>query len=146
MSMKKYNHALDYTVLALAHAVDGEFEKAGKLLLKASKQSDVKRAVAVLEASNQQAFDGEKAKIAAKRKGVAAPAARVKAASKTRVRAFDIGDDADMDALIDDGADADDEEVDAGMDDMGDMDDEDEGGDFDKAFASMLTGMNGKRK
>lgn len=134
--MKHYNHSLDFTVLALASAANGDFEEAGKLLVKASKQHDVKAAVAVLEASNAQAFE----RLTASKKA-AKPAQRVKAA--TRVRAFDIGDESEINELIEEdqvpqGSDS--EEVDAAEED-----DEDEA-DFDAAFASMLKGMKGGKK
>jgi hypothetical protein len=137
--MKAYNHSLDFTVLALAHAVDGDFHTAGKLLLKASKAHDVKAAVAILEASNAQAFANQQA--AAGKRPVKAS---TKTAAKTRVRAFDMGDEGDIDELIGEG---DDEEVEADFDagDDDEEEDEEEGGDdFEKAFASVLNGMKGR--
>lgn len=133
--MKAYNHSLDFTVLALAHAVDGDYATAGKLLLKASKAHDVKRAVAILEASNAQAF--------AAQQGKTVKASTKAAGSKTRVRAFDIGDDGDIDDLV---GDADEEEVDAELEEDEDEEEDEEGGDFDKAFASVLNGMKGRAK
>jgi hypothetical protein len=139
--MRKYNHSLDFTVLALAHAVDGDYQTAGKLLLKASKAHDVKAAVAILEASNAQAFAAQKGRVAASK--------RVKAstAGKTKVRAFDIGDEDDIQDLIEDeeasvraefeDEDEDEDELNAAEDD----DEEEDDGDFDKAFASVLNGM-----
>lgn len=141
--MKKYNHSLDFTVLALASAADGDFATAGKLLVKASKSHDVKDAVAILEASNAQAFERQ---VKASKAATSTKAAkRVKAS--TQVRAFDIGDEDEINELIEDDVDGDDEveeveEVDAAEDDE---DDEDEG-DFDTAFASMLKGMKGSSK
>lgn len=160
MAITKYNKALDYTVLALAHAVNGDLERAGRCMVKASKASDVTAAVAILEASNQQAYDGEqraKRKLAAAAKAskpvtkpaAAAPkvaaAARVKASSK--VVAFDMGDEDDMDELIeDDDIEVEAEEAEDGADISDDEDDTEQDGedrDFDKAFASVLKGMNG---
>lgn len=139
--MKKYNHSLDFTVLALASAADGDFQTAGKLLVKASKAHDVKDAVAILEASNAQAFDRQ---VKASKTATKA-AKRVKAS--TQVRAFDIGDEDEISELIED------EDVDGQDDeeveevDAADEDDEDEDGeDFDTAFASLLKGMKGKSK
>jgi uncharacterized protein HemY len=140
--MKQYNHSLDFTVLALASAADGDFATAGKLLVKASQAHDVKAAVAILEASNAQAFE----RMTASKK---APGAKVKAGNRvkaaTRVRAFDIGDEDEIHELIEDdelpqGSDS--EEVEAADEE----DEDEEEGDFDKAFASMLKGMKGASK
>jgi len=140
--MKQYNHALDFTVLALASAANGNLEAAGKLLIKASKAHDVKRAVAILEASNAQAFAAqEKAKVeASKGKGKVGAASRVKAAAKTQVKAFDMGDEDDLQELTED-----EEEVEASEHDEQEEEQEDEEH-FDKSFASVLRGMTGKRK
>lgn len=132
--MKAYNHSLDFTVLALAHAVDGDFATAGKLLVKASKAHDVKAAVAILEASNAQAFANQQ-KAASKQVKAAS-----KTSAKTRVRAFDMGDEGDIDELI--GEDHE-EEVEADFD-ADEDEEENEDGDFDKAFASVLNGMKGR--
>lgn len=143
MSMKRYNQSLDFTVLALAHAANGEFQTAGKLLLKASKAHDVQAAVAILEASNAQAFEAERATAvkASKGKKVAA-GSRVKAA--TKVKAFDMGDDDMSDLVEDEEIDEvdEDEEVDAAEEEMED----EEEADFDTAFAKVLGGMSGPRK
>ena len=142
--MKHYNNSLDYTVLALASAANGDYKEAGKLLIKASKQHDVKAAVQILEASNAQAFEklmaSKKATAGAKTTKVGA-GARVKAAP-TKVKAFDMGDESEINELIEDdelpqGSDS--EEVEAAEED------EDEE-DFDAAFASMLDGMLGDSK
>ncbi len=165
--MKRYIHSLDYTAMALAAAIDGDLVRAGKALLKASKQHDAKRAVQVLEASNAQAFDADiAASVTAKAKTKAATkpapkavakaaakpapvgaAARVKAA-QTQVKAFDMGADEDIDSLLEDEGEA---PMDEGADEVGaeamdDMDDgEDEGeNNFDTAFASVLRGMGAK--
>lgn len=131
--MRKYNHSLDFTVLALAHAVEGDFQAAGKLLLKASKAHDVKAAVAILEASNAQAFAAQQGK---------SPVKASSKSAKTRVRAFDMGDEDDINDLIGE----DEEEVEADFDAGDEEDEEDEDGDFDKAFASVLNGMKGRSR
>jgi len=143
--MKKYNHSLDFTVLALASAADGDFSTAGKLLVKASKAHDVKDAVAILEASNAQAFANQ---VKASKTATKA-AKRVKAS--TQVRAFDIGDEDEINELIEDEdvADADedgaeDEDDDTEVDADADEDEDDE--DFEAQFASMLKGMKGAAK
>lgn len=151
MAISKYNHAMDYTVLALASAANGEFKKAGKLLLKASKAHDVERAVQILEASNQMAFDQHKAAVIAAAKGKAAPKVaagkRVSAAqaqAKTKVKAFDMGDEAEIDELIGDGSDIEEEEeIEEAAVEFDEDEDEDE--DFDKAFASVLAGMKSSK-
>jgi hypothetical protein len=157
MTISRYNHSLDYTSIALAAAIDGDFKRAGKALLKAAKQHDAKRAVQVLEASNAQAFDADiAARVTAKSKTKAAAkpapvgaAKRVKAAAapakKTQVKAFDMGEDEDIDSLLEDGDEDMDIETDveeAGADDM----EEEEVGesDFDATFASVLRGMGAK--
>lgn len=151
--MKVYNKALDFTLLALASAANGDMQKAGALLVKASRSPDVKRAVAVLEASNAQAFAGEQARVQAAAKAKAKPevkaAKRVAAAAapaKTKVKAFDMGDEAEIDGLIG-GDDADEGfvEVDEPEVEAAAEEDEDED-DFDVAFASVLKGMNGKKR
>ena len=133
--MKAYNHSLDFTVLALAHAAEGDFATAGKLLVKASKAHDVKQAVAILEASNAQAFANQQ-------KAGKQVKATAKTSAKTRVRAFDMGDESDINDLVGDGEDED-EEVDAELEDE-EEDEDEEDGDFDKAFASVLNGMKGR--
>jgi hypothetical protein len=147
--MKKYNHTLDYAALALASAANGDLVNAGKLLVKASKQHDVKAAVQILEASNAQAFErltaSKKAAVKAAASGKVKAGERVKAAAKpapTKVKAFDIGDESEINDLIEDdelpqGSDS--EEVEAAEEDE---DDED----FDAQFASMLDGMKGAAK
>lgn len=140
--MKVYNHSLDFTVLALASAADGDYATAGKLLVKASKAHDVGSAVAILEASNAQAFERLTASKKAKPAGKVAAGARVKAA--TKVRAFDIGDEDEINELIEDDVEVDEEEVETDEEVDAAEEDEDEG--FDTAFASMLKGMKGASK
>jgi len=142
--MKKYNHSLDYTVLALASAADGDFAKAGKLLLKASTQHDVQDAVAILEASNAQAFD----KLTASRKANPVKATK-KVKASTRVRAFDIGDEDEINDLIDDAdQDEDDAEhdVDEAENEVDAADEFEEEEDFTEQFAAVLSGMRGASK
>lgn len=136
MAISKYNHALDHTVLALAAAANGDYENAGKLLIKASQQHDVKRAVAILEASNQGAFDqvmaARKATVKTAKTGAAK---RISAA--TQVKAFDLGDEEEIDELVNgDGEDF--EPTEAAFDED---EEEDEDENFNSAFASVLNGM-----
>ena len=53
--MRKYNRALDYAALAIAHVRAGKHELAAKLLLKAGSQEDTTDALKILEASNKAA-------------------------------------------------------------------------------------------
>ena len=54
--MKKYNRALDYTVLALSELRAGKPVLAARLLASAAKEADVGDAIAILEASNRHAY------------------------------------------------------------------------------------------
>lgn len=151
MAISKYNFALDFTSLALASAVNGDFAKAGKLLLKASKQHDAVRAVATLEASNEQAFNTHQAKVSAAAKAAAKPktgagkrlaaAAAAAPKAKTKVKAFDMGDESEIDDLIEDGGDEGDDDVAEAA--VEDMDDDEE---FDTEFASIMAGMKANSK
>lgn len=146
MAISKYNQSLDFTALALAAAANGQHVQAGKLLLKAATSPDVGRAVATLEASNAQAFAAHQKAVTASKKA--------KVAAKTKVKAFDMGDEAEIDDLIGGGGEEDagfdevdedvevDEEVDAADDSEDDGDDEA----FNEAFASVLAGMKGGAK
>ena len=55
--MKTYNRALDYMALALVHASKGRPQTAAKLFMKASASPDMQQAVAIIEASNAQAYE-----------------------------------------------------------------------------------------
>ncbi len=126
--MKKYNAALDYTAMALAATVDGQFEVAAKLLVQASKQKDAVMAVRILEVNNDQAYTKATAAQSTAAKAGSKAAARIKASqqAKTQVRAFDIGDEEDISDLTED------EPVEAGEEDMDEVENE---------FASMLKAM-----
>jgi hypothetical protein len=165
MTMSRYNKSLDYTVLALAACANGEHETAAKLLVKASRAPDVERAVEILEASNAQAFDAHQKQVqaatkAAKAKATAAaakPAPKIEAAkrvaaaeaapAKTQVKAFDMGDEADVDRLLDNGEGFEDvaEDEDEVVEEAAVEEDEDDE-EFDKTFASVLKGMAGKKR
>lgn len=60
--MKDYNRALDYTALALDSLRQGKPVLAARLLASAAKQPDLKKAIAILEASNKYAFSKIQAK------------------------------------------------------------------------------------
>lgn len=142
MGMTRYNKSLDYAALALAAAANGDHSTAGKLLLEASKAPDVGRAVQILEASNAQAYDAERAQVRASAKGGAKRAAS-KTTAKTQVKAFDIGDEDEINDLIGEGVEAADEEFEV------DEDDEDEDNDADVSdseFAAVLAGMMAQGK
>lgn len=158
--MKIYNKSLDYTLLALASAANGDHKNAGALLLKAAKSPDVKRAVAVLEASNAQAFDAEQARVqaAAKAKKETKPevkagkvgaaqrvAAKTPAKAATQVKAFDMGDEAEINELIDSG-DIDDDVDEAEVVEEAAVEEDEGDDDFNTAFASVLKGLEGKKR
>ncbi len=125
--MKVYNRSLDYVALAMATARGGDAAKAAKLFAKAIQEPDAVRAVAILEASNKQAFTAAK---------VEAKAAKTVAAKRLKANEeFDMGDDEDLDDLA--GG-----EVDAATEDE-DEEDEDEG--FDAEFAKVLSSMTKAR-
>jgi hypothetical protein len=86
--MKKYNRALDYTVLALAELQAGKPVLAARLLASAVKEPDIGDAIAILEASNRHAH---KTTVAAAAAAVKKPAAQptVALASKKRLTASD---------------------------------------------------------
>lgn len=139
--MKTYNRSLDFVVLAMAQGRKGNTTMAAKLFAKAIAEPDCVRAVAILEASNKQAYAVQAA--ASKAKKVEA-AKRVQASDE-----FDVGDDTDLEDLVtsdemgddagDEGDDVEglDEEVEASEED-----EDDEG--FDEQFASVLASMKKK--
>lgn len=99
--MKKYNRALDWTVLALAELKAGKPVLAARLLASAVKEADIGDAIAILEASNRHAHKTTAAAAAKK------PAARptVALASKKRLTAsdeFPFKDGGEMEADADD--------------------------------------------
>ena len=57
----KYNHSLDYAVLALQAASKGRTELAAKLFTKAVAHPDLESAMRIIEASNAKAFEVEAA-------------------------------------------------------------------------------------
>lgn len=121
--MKKYNRALDYTVLALSELKAGKTTLAARLLATAVQQPDINRAIAVLEASNKQAFKME------------ASAKRLRASDEFPFEdgagdgelAADLGDDFEGDPLDEvQAADEDDEMEDDNDEVEAEFDDEDE--------------------
>lgn len=126
--MKTYNRALDCMTLALAFSMKGDTKNAAVMFTQASKQSDAKRALAVLEASNKAAY---------------AATAKVQAAARkvTAGDDLDIGEQEDLDALLnDDGGDVGEAEEQVEVDSPEDEEDEeDEEAEFDGAeFAKVL--------
>lgn len=116
--MKTYNKALDYAALAIASYRNGDEARAAKLFMKAATASDASRAVAVIEASNAQAFEA------------------AKKAKKVNAE-FEVNTD-EIDDLIDDEG----EEVDASEDEDESVDDPQ----FDQEFAAVLSSMHKKKK
>lgn len=122
--MKKYNRALDWTVLALAELRAGKPVLAARLLASAAKESDVGDAIAILEASNRHAYKTTVA--AAAKKPAAKPNAAL--ASKKRLTASDEFpfEDGEVDADADDGMDLDNTDFDSDpLEEVADFDDED---------------------
>lgn len=147
--MKKYNRALDCVTLAMAFAAKGKVVESAKMFTKAMAQPDVKRAIATLEASNQQAFaieaSAQKTETEAKQR-LSATAKKPKVTAAKKVTAgddIDMGDDEDLDALLgDDMPEEDEGEMAEAAVDEDEMDEEDDEGDFDGAeFAKVLAGM-----
>lgn len=109
--MKKYNRALDWTVLALAELHAGKPVLAARLLASAVKEADIGDAIAILEASNRHAHKttvAAAAAAAATKKPAAQPV--VALASKKRLTAsdeFPFKDGGEMEAEADDLGDTD---------------------------------------
>lgn len=68
--MKTYNRALDYIALAMVQASKGRPQTAAKLFMKASTSPDMQQAVAIIEASNAQAYALKASVETAKKKAV----------------------------------------------------------------------------
>lgn len=120
--MKKYNRALDYTVLALDELSKGKPVLAARLLAKAAEQKDLPSAIAILEASNKQAFKSEQ--VTAKKRLTAGDDFPFEDGQGEGELAADLGEDFDGDPLDEVGED--DVAVEADLDD--DEDDEDDDG------------------
>ncbi len=131
--MKVYNRSLDYITLAMAKGRQGDVVQAAKLFAKAIQEPDAVRAVAILEASNRQAFTAAKVQAKAQVKAAVAVAAskRLKANEE-----FDLGDQDDVEGLAGD----EDTVIESAADE--DEDDGEDGDDFDAQFASVLAGMS----
>ena len=125
--MKKYNRALDYTVLALDELSKGKPVLAARLLAKAAEQKDLPSAIAILEASNKQAFKSEQ--VTAKKRLTAGDDFPFEDGQGEGELAADLGEDFDGDPLDEVGED--DVAVEADLDEMDDGDDEAEDDDDD---------------
>lgn len=146
--MRKYNRALDYTSLALAHLMKGEPVMAARLMASAAAQPDCARAIQILEASNKFAFEQASKALTAGRKLLAMKEfpAELEADADEEYEDEEDQDDPlnDVEDDIEVEADADeedpeededeDEEVDAEFDDE---DDEDPGVVMSKVLAKM---------
>jgi hypothetical protein len=71
--MRTYNRALDFMALAMDQHARGRVKTAAKFFMQASQSSDLKAAIAIIEASNAQAYTA-KVKAEAKTKTVQASA------------------------------------------------------------------------
>jgi hypothetical protein len=97
MANMQYNRALDFLVSAAVKTAQGKYELAAKCLIAASRQPSFAKAIQILEASNERAFQLQ-AKAAAERR---------------RVTAAEEAEDAELDDLVGDLGDL------GGDDDMG---------------------------
>jgi hypothetical protein len=88
--MKTYNRALDNMALAAAHYIQGNEIVAAAFFQKAVESADVQAALAIIEASNAQAFAASAAKPAATaaKKPVAAGAKKITAAERKQLAAL----------------------------------------------------------
>ena len=143
--MKTYNRALDFMALAAVQFTKGRVQTAAKLIAKATTSADFQQAIAIIEASNSQAFtakEAEKAKLAA----AASKKRKVKAAEDQALESLvgpidELEDDMDVvDDEVDEAAEDEEEgdEVDAEFgEDEGDDEEEDASESFAKALASL---------
>lgn len=135
--MKKYNRALDYTVLALDELSKGKPVLAARLLAKAAEQKDLPSAIAILEASNKQAFQSEQ--VTAKKRLTAGDDFPFEDGQGEGELAADLGEDFDGDPLDEVGED--DVAVEADLDEMDDGDDaeDDDGEDAEAEIEEEVT-------
>jgi hypothetical protein len=82
----QYNRSLDFIISAAVKLSQGKHELAAKLMVKASREPSFAKAVQILEASNQRAFQADAARIEARR----------------QVRAAEDADDAELNDLVGD--------------------------------------------
>lgn len=130
--MKKYNRALDYTVLALDELSKGKPVLAARLLAKAAEQKDLPSAIAILEASNKQAFKSEQ--VTAKKRLTAGDDFPFEDGQGEGELAADLGEDFDGDPLDEVGED--DVAVEADLDDD---DDDEDGEDAEEEIEEEVT-------
>lgn len=148
--MRKYNRALDYASLALAHLMQGKPVMAARLMASAAAQPDCARAIQILEASNKFAFEQSSKALTAGRKLRAMKEfpAELEADADEEYEdeedqadpLNDVEDDIEVDADADEedpeeDEEDEDEEVDAEFED--DEDDEDPGVVMSKVLAKM---------
>jgi hypothetical protein len=136
--MKTYNRALDFMALAMQQHAKGRTKTAASLFIKASEAPDVKAAIAIIEASNAQAYTAKvKAEAAAKKPVVKAKSEAT--AAEQRLLASLIGD-VDDEEFADDG-----EEVEAEAEPVGEPekveDEAVEDADDAEAFATALASL-----
>ena len=131
--MKKYNRALDYTVLALDELSKGKPVLAARLLAKAAEQKDLPSAIAILEASNKQAFKSEQ--VTAKKRLTAGDDFPFEDGQGEGELAADLGEDFDGDPLDEVGED--DVAVEADLDE--DDDDDEDGEDAEEEIEEEVT-------
>lgn len=143
--MKTYNRALDFMALAMQQHAKGRTKTAASLFVKASQAPDVKAAIAIIEASNAQAYTAKVKAEAAAKKPVKAKSEAVVA--EKRQLASLIGD-VDDEEFADDG-----EEVEAEVEPVGEpekvedeaVEDEDDAEAFATALASLKKPTKAKK-
>lgn len=145
--MKVYNRSLDLLTLALSQAKLGNAVTAAKMLVKASQASDSEKALAILEASNAQAFDIQAKAIAAAK--VVKASALLATAAATRLKATEedlsdliIDDEEDVAGDEDKAMDKKAEKEEEAEDDEHEVEEED----MSEAVASVLASLINKAK
>lgn len=139
--MKIYNRSLDMLTLALQQAKQGNAVVAAKLLVKASTAPDTDKALAILEASNAQAYELQAKAVIVAKAVVAKPksgaAARLKASAEVMAEEEkkEEDEDEDLSDLIDDLAEDKDEA------ELEEYEEDEEDEDMGEAIASVLAAM-----
>ena len=90
----QYNRSLDFMISAAVKLPQGKHELAAKLMLKASREPSFAKAIQIMEASNERAFQIQ-ASAAAERQKVMAAEEAEDAELESLVTDFDEGDEAD---------------------------------------------------
>jgi hypothetical protein len=116
--MKTYNRALDNMALAANHYLQGNEIVAAAFFLKAATSPDVTQAIAIIEASNAQAYEAASTKPAAKAPVRAAAKKQITAGERKQLAALvgaevviaEFGEEVEPEAAEDEGIEKEDEE------------------------------------